>query len=124
MESAHLLIVEDHPATGTALRKFLETSGYRVDVARTMQDGLAAARTREYAVLICDLNLPDGTGWDLVAELRDERPVRAIAFSAYDEPEHVKRSEEAGFIDHITKGADADLLLMSIARALATQAAA
>lgn len=84
-----------------------------------MLSAIAANRAGKFDLLICDLNLPDGTGWQLLETLRREAPIRAVAFSAYDEPEHVAQSRAAGFIEHIVKtGADPDALLRAIKRAL------
>ena len=73
----------------------------------------------EFDVLLCDLNLPDGTGWDLLARLREKGPVRAIAFSAFDEPEHIARSEAAGFLEHFVKGSPPQDLLAALRRVAA-----
>ena len=125
MEKTRLLVVEDHPATSRALRHFLEISDYYVEVANNVRSAIAANRAGKFDLLICDLNLPDGTGWELLAKLRREAPVRAVAFSAYDEPEHIAQSRSAGFIEHIVKtGADPDALLKAIERALQVSPAA
>jgi DNA-binding response OmpR family regulator len=115
---AHLLVVEDHRSTAMALKQFLEMHGYHVDVADTMAGALSAVTSHSYDMMICDLNLPDGTGWDLLEILRRKRPVRAIAYSAFDNPEHIARSRSAGFVDHVTKGTDPDELLRRIAGAI------
>jgi CheY-like chemotaxis protein len=112
-----ILVIEDHASTRLALQKFLELSGYAVVAADTVATGLAAA-TVSFDLVLCDLNLPDGTGWDLLETLQRERPIRAVAFSAFDGPEHTTRSRAAGFLDHIPKGTDPDELLKRIKRAI------
>lgn len=119
MARAKILVVEDHRSTAMALKEFLEINGYRVQLADTVASGLAAATAAPFDVILCDLNLPDGTGWDLLEMLQRARPTRAVAFSAYDDPEHIARSRSAGFIDHITKGADPDEVTRRIADAMA-----
>ncbi|MFL6527166.1 MAG: response regulator [Chthoniobacterales bacterium] len=119
MDKGRLLIVEDHPATSRALQQFLRVCGYRVDVADNVSAAIAANRSATYDLLICDLNLPDGTGWELLETLRRDAPVRAIAFSAYDHAEHIAQSRASGFIEHVVKtGTDPDALLDKIERAL------
>ena len=118
MGKEHVLVVEDHQLTAVALKQFLEVSGYRVDLAGTVARGLAATGSRQYDLLLCDLNLPDGTGWDLLEILQRDRPVRAVAFSAYDDPDHITRSRSAVFIDHIGKETDPDQVLERIRRAI------
>jgi DNA-binding response OmpR family regulator len=114
----HLLVVEDHRTTALALKQFLESCGYNVDVEGTLAGGLSAATSREYDLLVCDLNLRDGTGWDLLETVQRTRPVRAIAYSAFDDAEQIARSRSAGFLDHVAKGTDPDELVKRIARAM------
>ena len=97
---------------------FLETSGFTVEVACDAKSALKLAPTIEFDVLLCDLNLPDGTGWDLLTNLRKIRPdVRALAFSAFDDLHHVTRSRAAGFLDHVVKGAPPEELIVTIRNA-------
>ena len=60
--------------------------------------------TTEFDLLLSDIGLPDGTGWDLLRELRaGARPIRAIAISGLGAPEDLERSESAGFSEHLVK---------------------
>ena|SRR5437016_934452 len=111
-----VFVVEDHPSTAQAVKRFLEVSGYRVEVAGDVKSALRLARTKRFDVLVCDLHLPDGTGWDLLKKLSRRRPVPAIAFSALDGLEDRRRSKEAGFVEHVAKGSDADKLVDIIKR--------
>ncbi|HEX4665216.1 MAG TPA: response regulator [Chthoniobacterales bacterium] len=111
--------MEDHPATARALKGFLGGAGFEVQVATDVASALELAGRIEFDLLLCDLNLPDGTGWDLLARLSEKGPVRAIAFSAFDEPEHIARSEAAGFLEHFVKGRPAEDLLAAIRKAAA-----
>jgi CheY-like chemotaxis protein len=112
-----VFVVEDHPATARALKSFLVGAGYSVHLASDVNSALELAPSIVFDVLVCDLSLPDGTGWDLMERLRKVGPVRGIAFSAFDEPAHLARSKEAGFVEHIVKGAAATELVASIERA-------
>jgi DNA-binding response OmpR family regulator len=116
-----IFVVEDHPGTARALKMFLESSGFAVDVALDMTSALALAERIEFDVMLCDLNLPDGNGWDLLTELRKKRKrnVRAIAFSAFDDAHHLERSRAAGFISHLVKGLDPEDLLAALKNACA-----
>jgi len=115
-----VFVVEDHPSTAKALKDFLRVAGFGVEAAMDMASALELAGKISFDVLLCDLNLPDGTGWDLLAKLRKRGPVRAIAFSAFDEPEHIARSEAAGFLQYFVKGNPPEDLLTAIKRAAAT----
>ncbi len=117
-----LLVVEDHAATAGGMKTYLGLMGYTVELAGSVAAGRELARTTEFDVLVCDIHLPDGTGWDLLTSLRQEQPVRAVAFSAYDEPDYHALSAAAGFLDYIVKGSPPELLVEAIERAAAGMA--
>ncbi|CAN5593739.1 response regulator [soil metagenome] len=104
--------------TARGIKMFLELSGYEVETANSVRTALKTSASTPFDVLLCDLNLPDGTGWELMKRLRKRPAVRGIAYSAFDEPEHVARSKAAGFIDHIVKGSTPEDLVAAIDRAL------
>ena len=66
-------------------------------------------------MIISDLGLPDGSGYDLMDQMRPKLPVTpAIALSGYGSESDVKRSRECGFCEHITKPVDFGRLLAAI----------
>ncbi len=83
-EPYRIIIVEDHASTAEALRKFLTTIGYKVYIAPDIASARGLAKAIEFDVLLSDLRLPDGTGWDLMEELSAMKPVRAIAISGHN----------------------------------------
>ena len=111
-----VFVVEDHAATARGLKVFLELAGYLVEVAGDKKSALKLAQHTPFDVLVCDLNLPDGTGWELMETLRKTTSIRGIVFSAFDEPEHVARSKAAGFDEHVVKGTTPEALLAAIDR--------
>lgn len=118
VRKGRVFVVEDHPATAKGLKMFLEVSGYTVEIAHTMRSALVTAGKGEFDVMLCDLNLPDGSGWELMESLARRGPVRGIAFSAFDEPEQIARSKAAGFREHVVKGVTPEELVAAIDRAL------
>lgn len=112
-----LIVVEDHANTAEALKKFLKAVGYEVFVATDMTSALSLACAVEFDLLLSDLSLPDGNGWELLKRLKAERDIRAIAFSAHNLPEDLQRSAEAGFIEHLAKPISPDKLCAAIERA-------
>jgi CheY-like chemotaxis protein len=111
-----VFVVEDHPAIARGLQMFLEAVGLSVELAFDMQSALAVLPRTRFDVLLCDLSLPDGTGWELMRQLTKFGPIPAIAFSAFDDPEDIERSRNAGFAEHVTKGAPAEQLVEAIER--------
>jgi two-component system CheB/CheR fusion protein len=118
LHKARVFVVEDHPATARGLKMFLEVSGYTVEIAHTMRAALETSAKTDFDVMLCDLNLPDGDGWQLLESLTKKKPVRAIAFSAFDEPEQIARSKAAGFVEHVVKGVTPEDLVAAIERAM------
>src|SRR5260370_25380963 len=112
-----LIVVEDHANTAEALKKFLKAVGYQVFVATDMASALSLASGVEFDLLLSDLALPDGDGWELMKRLSGERHIRAIAFSAHNSPADLQRSAEAGFIVHLPKPLSAENLCAALARA-------
>jgi CheY-like chemotaxis protein len=118
-EPTRLIVVEDHAQTAEGLKKFLTAVGYKVFVATDMTSALTLASAVEFDVLLSDLGLPDGSGWELLKRLSSERRIRAIAFSGYNSPDDRKRSAEAGFLEHLAKPLAPDQLCAAISRAVA-----
>jgi hypothetical protein len=118
-EETRLIVVEDHAETAEGLKRFLSAIGYQVFVATDMASALSLAAAVEFDVLLSDLGLPDGSGWELLKRLSAERRIRAIAFSGYNSPADRQRSAEAGFLEHLAKPLAPDQLCAAINRAAA-----
>ena len=112
-----IFVVEDHPAIARGLKLFLETAGQTVFLAGDIKSALALAPRISFDVFLCDISLPDGTGWDLMKKMNASGRIRGIAFSAFDDPADVERSLKAGFSKHVAKGAPAEQLLEAIEHA-------
>jgi len=98
-----IFIVENHPDTLKYLKMYLESMGYSVTTACTMQAALAASPTENCDVLLSDLGLPDGDGWQLLEQAKFPQPVYAVAMSGFASPSDLARSKAAGFRRHIIK---------------------
>ena len=121
--TTRLIVVEDHAETAEGMKKFLTAVGYKVFVATDMASALSLASAVEFDVLLSDLGLPDGSGWELLKRLSAERRIRAIAFSGYNTPADLQRSADAGFLEHLPKPVAPDALCAAITRAAATHRA-
>jgi CheY-like chemotaxis protein len=115
-----LIVVEDHADTAESLKKFLKAVGYHVFVATDMTSALSLASSVDFDVLLSDLALPDGDGWQLLKLLSAQRRIRAIAISAHNSAEDLRRSAQAGFIEHLPKPLCPETLCAAIGRAVAT----
>jgi CheY-like chemotaxis protein len=69
-----------------------------------MKTALKLAPTAEFDVLISDIGLPDGDGWELMKRLREQIPgMKAIAMSGYGMRADLEKSKAAGFASHLIK---------------------
>jgi PAS domain S-box-containing protein len=102
--SLEILLVEDHDDTARVLSRLLERLGHRVRIADSVASALLAAE-QPFDLLLSDIGLPDGTGNDLIRQLRQIRHVNvpAVALTGFGMEEDVAKSREAGFTDHLTK---------------------
>ena len=119
-EKIRVFVVEDHPRVAEAVKAYLEVSGFSVDLVHDMKTALKRARNRNFDVLLCDLHLPDGTGWELLEKLKQSKPkVCALAYSVSVHYAQRERSRAAGFIDHLSKTIAPAELVAALRRAAA-----
>jgi CheY-like chemotaxis protein len=101
-----ILVVEDHSETLQALSRLLSHFGHEISVADGAQSALNAIESKEFDVVLCDIALPDGTGYDVIAEAKRTRHVKAVAISGFAATEDIERGRKAGFDFHLAKPVD------------------
>jgi CheY-like chemotaxis protein len=111
-----ILLVEDHEDTAHVMSMVLRHQGHTVRRASTVAAALQAAQAESFDLLISDIGLPDGSGLDLMRQIRLRQPVRGIALSGFGMDEDVRRSRAAGFDEHLTKPVSLDVLETTINR--------
>jgi CheY-like chemotaxis protein len=109
-----ILVVEDHKDTLALLTRLLSRSGFQVISATGVADALSLAESQTFDLLISDLLLWDGTGWDLCHQLSQKRSFAAIALSGLAYPADIDRSRRAGFCVHLTKPVDFPSLVAAV----------
>lgn len=113
--STRILLVDDHLDTLRILTRLLRRWGYNVTTADGVMSALRQASGQEFDLLISDLGLPDGSGRDIMRELRPKLR-GGIALSGYGTEEDVRSSTEAGFDEHLTKPVSFQALQMAVQR--------
>jgi Response regulators consisting of a CheY-like receiver domain and a winged-helix DNA-binding domain len=98
-----ILVVDDEPQFARALVTNLRGAGYEVESAATAQEALAAAGLRPPDAVILDLRLPDGSGRDVVRELRRWSETPVIVVSAIGDEDEKIAALDAGADDYVTK---------------------
>jgi two-component system KDP operon response regulator KdpE len=112
------LLVEDEEQIRRFVRTALEAEGWTVHETGTMKQGLIDAGTRKPDLLILDLGLPDGSGVDLLRELRGWSAVPVIVLSARVEETDKIEALDAGADDYLTKPFGVRELLARVRAAL------
>ncbi len=119
--SRRILLVEDNGDTALTMKMLLEAFGYQVEAAGDVKQALQAIDSGPFVLLISDLGLPDGSGIELMQELRRRgHALKGIAVSGYGQEEDTRRSKEAGFSAHLIKPVDVDALMESVAAVIRT----
>lgn len=106
-----ILLVEDNLDSGSLMKAALDMEGHMVHHATSVASALRAAAKEQFELLLCDLGLPDGSGFDVVTSLRGRHQIeKAIAISGFGMDDDIRKSKEAGFSGHLTKPVDLDEL--------------
>jgi CheY-like chemotaxis protein len=115
-----ILVVEDHEETRRVLVRLLRSKGHVVFACGTVQEALDVAAREVVDLVVSDLGLPDGTGHELMSTVATRHRLPGIALSGYGMEEDLRRSREAGFLEHLTKPVDLGRLDQAIRRAVGT----
>src|SRR5213596_167215 len=114
-----ILLVDDHQDTCAALERLLVRRGYLVAATHNVRSALEAATRNKFDLLISDIALPDGSGMDLMMQLRAISNVPGIAISGFGNNRDIERSLQAGFSEHLIKPIKLENLEAAIERAIA-----
>jgi CheY-like chemotaxis protein len=97
------LLVEDHCDTAKVMTRLLKSLGHEVSIADSVAATLDLAGQQPFDLVLSDLGLPDGSGLDLMRQLREDFGLPGVAISGYGMEEDLAQTKEAGFIAHLTK---------------------
>jgi two-component system CheB/CheR fusion protein len=112
-----VFVVENHDDSRLMLTMLLTQMGHQVKSAASMEEALGALPRAEPEVLVSDIGLPDGDGWQLLRRLRLPHPLYAIAMSGFGMNADRERSRAAGFRHHLVKPMDIEQLEALLAEA-------
>lgn len=113
-----ILVVDDNIDAADSLVTLLELSGHRCRMVHDAKSALEAFADFRPQLILSDIGLPEINGYDLARRIRrleGGAEIRLIAVSGWGQPDDIKRAEEAGFDQHLTKPVDPDVLLQRIA---------
>lgn len=109
-----ILVVDSYGRSGAALARLLQLHGHEARWARTVAGALSLCNGQGFDVLITDLQLPDGSGAHLLADLVCRHHVKAISLSSDGSEESSLASHQAGFAAHFVKPISFDVLCDTI----------
>ncbi len=100
-----ILLLEDDISLIDGLRYSLKKNGFDVDIVRTVNEALShLVELQKYDMLILDVTLPDGTGFEVCEKVRGYgNPIPIIFLTASDEEVNIIRGLDCGGDDYITK---------------------
>ncbi|XMB86155.1 response regulator transcription factor [Mycoplasmatota bacterium WC44] len=98
-----ILIVEDDSSLAYGISLALKSAGFFVEVANSVSEGLVKSKTSNFDLLVLDVMLPDGTGFNLFSEITKNYDVPAIFLSALSDELNIVTGLNIGGDDYITK---------------------
>lgn len=101
-----ILVVEDHGDTRRTLSRLLSYFGHKISVADSRQSALQMIAAKNFDVLLTDIALPDGSGYDVASQAKQKQHVKSVALTGFDRAEDIRRGKDAGFDFYLTKPID------------------
>ena len=110
-----ILIIDDEQDVRQSLEDLLAGEGYTLNSASTAEEGLKCLSDRLYDLALVDVNLPDGSGLDVLKSIKRESPdTGVIMITAYDSSQTAFRASKEGAESYVTKPWDNDKLLLEV----------
>ena len=116
-DDTSLLIVEDDKPFLMRLARAMESRGFAVDTAESVEEALAKVKAGAPAYAVVDMRLGDGNGIDVVAAIREKRgDARTIILTGYGNIATAVTAVKLGAVDYLAKPADADDVYAALTR--------
>lgn len=110
-----LLVVDDEEALARVMERTLRSRGFECDVALNGAEARRLFQSRDYAMVLLDVRLPDESGYGLLEELRTQRPDTAVVMiTGVDDPELGKAAVEHGAYSYMVKPVGATQLYLLV----------
>ena len=109
-----ILLIEDEESVSRGIEFTLKKEGYQVETAGTIQNAMELLKNWTPQMVICDVNLPDGSGLDLIRQIRKKSMVHIICLTALDTEMDQVIGYEAGADDYVTKPFSLSVLVLKV----------
>jgi DNA-binding NtrC family response regulator len=118
----NILVVDDDRIILDSLCEFLSLEGFQTSGAETLKGAVAALQRQSYSLVIADINLPDGNGFDLLDIVREDYPQTVVVvITGYGTIESAVKAIKRGAYDYLTKPIVDDDLRLAVERAIKQQ---
>ena len=116
-EDRSLLIVDDDKPFLTRLARAMESRGFEVETAESVEEAQAKVKAAAPAYAVVDMRLGDGNGLDVVSAIREKRAdSRTVILTGYGNIATAVTAVKLGAIDYLAKPADADEVYAALTR--------
>ncbi|EEF78888.1 sigma-54-dependent transcriptional regulator [Methylophaga thiooxydans] len=120
----NVLLIEDETLFAKSVLRRLQREGHTGAIKASLEAGRAALKTKLPDVILLDVRLPDGSGLDLLKEIRANAAWQAIPvvmMTAYGELEDAVTAMKIGATDYLKKPVDLDELVLTLSKVMQTQ---
>ena len=114
----HILVVDDEPQIRRFLRTSLNAQGYRISETGSAAEAVALAAKEKPDLVILDLGLPDGEGFDVIERLRLSSQIPIVVLSVRNDEQGKVRALDLGADDYVTKPFGMEELMARLRTAL------
>ena len=115
----HILLLEDIPEIRAWLKVLIKQVFANAEITECsrVQDALVQVSTKRFTLALLDLGLPDGSGVDVIAALREKQPeVQSVIVTIHDDDEHLFPALQAGAFGYLLKEQSRELLVEQLQR--------
>jgi DNA-binding NtrC family response regulator len=121
-EQTHVLVLDDDPIVRDSLSEYLRLEGYDVAAAAGLGEAMEALDRERFGVVLADVKLPEGSGFDLLDHVRRTNlPTAVIMLTGYGTVEDAVRAIKLGAFDYVTKPLSDEEVKVAIERAVQQQ---
>jgi len=122
MEKKNILVVDNDKIILDSLTDFLSHEGFATGGAETLKGAVSELEKQSYSLVITEVNLPDGDGFELLNIIKNEYPQTVvIVITGYGTIESAVKAIKKGANDYLTKPINDDELRLTVDRALKQQ---
>ena len=115
----HILLLEDIPEIRAWLKALVKQvfANAQITECSRVQDALALVNSQRFTLALLDLGLPDGSGVEVIAALREKQPeVQSVIVTIHDDDDHLFPALQAGAFGYLLKEQSRELLVEQLQR--------